>query len=171
MIAHHSCAHPGEMLGDPNPVADYSSSEDGRDNTQNRSPWTFEDESLNPALRPSNTQLRDTQRQRRRRPANADSIPGTSTVPPYHPDYEPAEDNSYSDAEDSNDRYSANNVNGYRSRLRRGSEGVEILPENREEMLKRYLRELGEEPGRYVRYIPQDDGDDSSLSDLDHKDL
>ncbi|KAF5312131.1 hypothetical protein D9619_002607 [Psilocybe cf. subviscida] len=154
----------GEMIAPPNPV-EYSSSEEGRDNTQNRSPWTFEDEGLNPALRPSNTQLRDSQRRRRR---SANQLPGASAVPPYHPDYEPPHNDTHSD-EGSDDRYSVDNVNGYPRRLRKGSEGVEILPENREEMLQRYLRELGEEPGRYVRYIPQVDDEDSA-SDLDHKD-
>lgn len=36
-----------------------------------------------------------------------------------------------------------------------------MLPSGREEMLRRYLKEVGEEPGRYIRYIPQPDETDS----------
>jgi hypothetical protein len=38
--------------------------------------------------------------------------------------------------------------------VRRGSEGYEVWPLDREDILQHYLRELGEEPGRYHRYIP-----------------
>jgi len=46
-----------------------------------------------------------------------------------------------------------------RTVVRRGSEGYEVRPVGREEMLKRYLEELGEEPGRYLQYIPEPDSD------------
>ena len=35
-------------------------------------------------------------------------------------------------------------------------------------MLQQYLENLGEEPGRYLRYIPQvEDGDESNFEDED----
>lgn len=43
--------------------------------------------------------------------------------------------------------------------MRRGSEGYEIRPESREQMLREYLESLGEQPDRYLRYIPQVDED------------
>jgi hypothetical protein len=52
--------------------------------------------------------------------------------------------------------------------VRRGSEGYEVQPAAREEMLRQYLENLGEEPGRYLRYIPQvEDGDESNFEDED----
>lgn len=44
-------------------------------------------------------------------------------------------------------------------RVRRGSEGYEVRQEGREDMLRRYLMEIGEDPDRYLRYIPQPDED------------
>lgn len=49
--------------------------------------------------------------------------------------------------------------------MRRGSEGFEVRSINREDMLERYLTELGEKPGRYVRYIAQSDDDDEEEND------
>ena len=45
----------------------------------------------------------------------------------------------------------------------------EIRPEERlgEEMLRRYLTVLGEEPGRYLRYIPQPESEEIDDSEDD----
>jgi hypothetical protein len=40
-------------------------------------------------------------------------------------------------------------------RIRRGSEGYEVRPADREEMLRRYLQERVSESGRYQRYVPE----------------
>jgi len=37
-------------------------------------------------------------------------------------------------------------------------------------MLQRYLENLGEEPGRYLRYIPQVDDEPENESDLEDED-
>lgn len=39
--------------------------------------------------------------------------------------------------------------------VRRGSEGYEVLPVDREEILRRYIESRGEEDGRYRRYVPE----------------
>ncbi|KAF9531906.1 DHHC palmitoyltransferase-domain-containing protein [Crepidotus variabilis] len=125
--------------------------------TTGRSPWTYESEGLNPSLQPSNSSLRKqtgtpNARQRRGLPL------GASAVPPYHPDYEDLhEQQSYDDPESSTDEEGPSSG---RVRVRNGSEGVEVSAPNRDEMLRRYLQELGEEPGRYMRYIPQPDSED-----------
>ncbi|KAF7307153.1 Palmitoyltransferase PFA4 [Mycena indigotica] len=95
------------------------------------SPWTFENGTVNPTLQPSNSA--------RRRAKNN----GASTLPPYHPDYQP-------DASDSDD-YDEDDTS--RVRIRRGSEGYEVRPGNREDMLNRYLSEIGEK--RYHYYVPE----------------
>lgn len=90
-------------------------------------------------------------------------------VPPYHPDYYkgeayPAEgdddedslvssDDEVEDDEDiplggAHDRKSS-------VRVRRGSEGYEVRPVSREQMLRQYLESVGEDYDRYIRYIPQ----------------
>jgi hypothetical protein len=52
-----------------------------------------------------------------------------------------------------------------KARVRRGSEGYEVRQINREDMLQRYLEDLGEKEGRYVRYIPQPDDEDDGEYD------
>jgi len=101
------------------------------------------------------------------RRATKNTIPGASLFPPYHPNYKEQQES---------DRYSEGSSDGQfpknseQLHVRRGSEGYEVRPTEREEMLSRYLKELGEEPGRYVRYIPQvedesdDDDDDTPLA-------
>lgn len=51
------------------------------------------------------------------------------------------------------------------SRIRRGSEGYEVRPTTREEMLERYLLEQGMEPGRYQRYVPEPDIESDGTED------
>ncbi|KAF9469816.1 DHHC palmitoyltransferase-domain-containing protein [Collybia nuda] len=107
------------------------------------SPWTYENGSVNPTLEPFNAHLRDRDSSTKRRKSNS----GRSMLPPYHPDYQEVSD--VADDYSSEDSY-----NGKRNFVRRGSEGYEVRPVEREDMLQHYLRELGEEPGRYHRYIP-----------------
>jgi len=85
-----------------------------------------------------------------------------SSLPPYHPDYEGTNmtrisDDGDSTSEDSNDTTPF---------VRGGSEGYEVRSVDREDMLRRYLMEVGQEPGRYHRYFPSPDS--SSDEDL-HK--
>lgn len=124
------------------------------------SPWTYENNSLNPNLQPSNSQSR-------RRNGSQTSTLGTSSLPPYHPDYRDEDQGVYrpdNEADESSDEQESAAARG-QLHIRRGSEGYEIRPVEREEMLRRYLAELGEEPGRYLRYIPQPDSEESTSED------
>ncbi|KAJ7103218.1 zf-DHHC-domain-containing protein [Mycena belliarum] len=120
------------------------------------SPWTYENGSVNPDLQPSNSAAP----RRRRRDHD-----GASALPPYHPDYQASvvTNGDYSSDEDEEYGYKDDN----KTWVRRGSEGYEVRPAAREDMLERYLLEIGETPQRYHRYIPQPDseseGDDVPL--------
>lgn len=121
------------------------------------SPWTYKNDSLNPDLRPSNSESR----------RRGVSTLGASSLPPYHPDYREEDQGVYNpdndqDSESSDERELASKG---RLHVRRGSEGYEVRPEGREEMLRQYLAELGEQPGRYLRYIPQPDSEESASED------
>lgn len=74
---------------------------------------------------------------------------------PYHPDYQ-AEEDVYSSSA-SEDQF---------PRVRRGSEGYEVRPVDREGMLQQHLLALGEEPDKYIRYIPEPDTDSGSEEDV-----
>ncbi|KAL1697429.1 DHHC palmitoyltransferase-domain-containing protein [Schizophyllum commune] len=106
------------------------------------SPWTYENGGFNPALRPTNAQLRrgDSSGSRRRRRA---------AVPPYHPNYQEGAPyvEDYSSSEESEEFQMRQPM------MRRGSEGFEIRQMSREEMLQRYLAE--QPPNRYNRYVPE----------------
>jgi len=127
------------------------------------SPWTYENGSINPDLQPSNSAAAP--RLRKRTPD------GTSALPPYHPDYQPgggtADDDETSEEEDDY-RYADSST----TRVRRGSEGYEVRPGAREDMLARYLLEIGETPQKYHRYIPMEssesEGDDVPLGQQLH---
>ena len=114
------------------------------------SPWTYANGSVNPNLQPSNAQLRQSTARRRRRQEL-----DVSPVPPYHPDYQPGNAVSV-------DEYDSSSSMDESFRVRRGSEGYEVRPVDREEMLQQYLKDLGEEPDKYVRYIPEPDVDSDS---------
>ena len=151
---------PGEVCQQEHPSSPSPRSPD----LQSTSPWTFENGDFNPALQPSNESLRQAtsvarKRQRSCIPEGADS----SDVPPYHPDYDRGNENGL-DEEDSPDE----DANYSEARVRRGSEGYEVRQINREDMLRRYLEELGEKEGRYVKYIPQPDSDVDDDGDEDN---
>lgn len=98
----------------------------------------------------------------RRRP-----IPSASSLPPYHPDYKEGDDQldesqQYSDNDNDTSEDESPQLGTH---VRQGSEGYEVRPEGREEMLRKYLEGLGEQPDRYLRYIPQVDEDSESDED------
>jgi palmitoyltransferase ZDHHC6 len=90
-------------------------------------------------------------------------------LPPYHPDYQDNEDgDGFVESDDSEDDYDQEQANS--PRVRRGSEGYEVKSMDREQLLERYLRELGEQPGRYHRYIPQVYSDDDAEEEGEEED-
>jgi len=135
------------------------------------SPWTYDNESVNPNLQATNSRLR-TQSQRRK-PPTTEPI---SSVPPYHPDYRPPgivattsprHDQESSGSEMYDDEEDDYTGKGKRTLVRRGSEGYEVRPVDREEMLRRYLDDRGEEPDRYQRYVPEPPSESESGEDDD----
>lgn len=99
------------------------------------SPWTYENGSVNPNLRPSNDSLRQRSGQR------------VSSVPPYHPDYRGS-------ADDDSDEYD-DNVEAPLNRKRLGSEGYEVQPIDREKLLAQFILDQAAQDGRYVAYEPE----------------
>ncbi|KAG9314101.1 hypothetical protein JVU11DRAFT_4882 [Chiua virens] len=104
------------------------------------SPWTYENGDVNPALRPSNTRPRPIEER-------SSSRAYTSALPPYHPDFDMEPEEEYQGL-----------------KTRRGSEGYEVRPINREEMLRQYIQDEVETTGRYRLYqpdsedVPDDEG-------------
>lgn len=101
-----------------------------------------------------------------------------STVPPYHPDYvEPpaaplgdalgagSDAEGYSTTTSDSDEYT---YSEYGHRVRKGSEGYEVQPVDREEILRRYITTRGEEAGHYKRYLPEPHS--ASDEESDHSD-
>jgi len=83
-------------------------------------------------------------------------------VPPYHPDYDRGEkyqsannDSSLSSSDVEEDVPLGVIQNGESMRVRRGSEGYEVQPVSREQMLRQYLESVGEDYDKYIRYIPE----------------
>lgn len=133
-------------------------------------PWTYENGSLNPSLQASNPQLRS----RSKTGKQADPRGTVSAVPPYHPDYNTsrgAERRSLSPSS-SRDEYSEGEEDYEYDvemrgdvRVRRGSEGLEVKPIDREAQLRRYIGSVTGEPGRYQRYIPEPPSETESEED------
>ncbi|KAH8835526.1 zf-DHHC-domain-containing protein [Flagelloscypha sp. PMI_526] len=120
------------------------------------SPWTYENEGVNPELRP----------RRRRKPLKNDDE--HMELPPYHVDF----DRNDSDESYEKDVESSGDDEYYEDRpkrkVRRGSEGFEIRPIAREEMLKRYLEEQEGDGGGgriYNRYVPEPESESNSEDD------
>ena len=128
--------------------------------TQPASPWTYSNDGPNPALVPSNANSAQ-QLRARKRSAGA----GVSAVPPYHPDYEPpaeewedGEGDYDYDGDDNDDDDGGERFAEYErgmARVRRGSEGYEVRPIDREQLLAEYIASRGQEAGRYRRYAPE----------------
>jgi ribosomal protein L40E len=122
------------------------------------SPWTYENGSFNPELRPSGSRPRQRINSQNRIP------PQGTGLPPYHPDYDPddvvVDGHSGSDFSDDDEHYYAEGGQTSGLRMRRGSEGLEVRSVDRELMLRRYVEEQAQEDGRYQRYIPEPYSDD-----------
>lgn len=142
--------------------------------TQPDSPWTYDNDGPNPALMPSNSQLRS--RKRGRRGGSGDG--GVSAVPPYHPDYEEAQDRQddgdgdgayYHHANDDDDddegrRFAEYEHQRRTAHVRRGSEGYEVRAIDREQLLAEYISSRGQEDGYYRRYVPEPPSETESES-------
>jgi palmitoyltransferase len=92
-------------------------------------------------------------------------------VPPYHPDYEPAQDWQddsdgdgayYHDDDDDDDgdddegeRFAEYEYQRRTAHVRRGSEGYEVQTIDREQLLAEYIASRGQEEGHYRRYSPE----------------
>lgn len=145
----------------PHDPTEYTYSDPDHTLTLPSSPWTYDNGSLNPSLRPSN----GTTRQRRPRRTQAGPTDGIASVPPYHPDYDASQaraeradawsiDGSTAEsASESEDEYDERE--GPPPRVRRDSEGYVVAPIGREDMLARYIEGLTSEEGRYQRYEPE----------------
>jgi len=125
------------------------------DHLQSSSPWTYGHDALNPALEPTSSS------RRRFISKSRDSRIPHDKVPPYHPDhdrgekYQPenhADDSSLSSSDVEDDVPLGVIQNGESGRVRRGSEGYEVQPVSREQMLRQYLESVGED---YDKYIPE----------------
>jgi palmitoyltransferase ZDHHC6 len=135
------------------------------------SPWTYNNDMLNPDLHPlCNKTGGEGPRQRRGRRIRQ---PQTYAVPPYHPDYDEGAaaaaagvsvDDTDSEGTESpadKDDYYDDAPSSGRPLRRRGSEGLEVRPIDREAMLRQYVEQTVQEYGRYERYLPE------SISDSD----
>jgi palmitoyltransferase ZDHHC6 len=123
--------------------------------TEPASPWTYNNDGPNPALMPSNSDSAQHLRTRKRDAA------GFSAVPPYHPDYDESAQHEYGGGEvdydyDDGERFAE--YEKMRQRMpfvRRGSEGYEVRPIDREQLLAEYITDRAQEDGHYCRYVPE----------------
>ena len=129
---------------------------------QPASPWTYNNDGPNPALIPSNSGSAQHLRSRNR------DIAGFSAVPPYHPDYDESVPQEYGGGEDDYDYDDGERFAEYekaRQRMpfvRRGSEGYEVRPIDREQLLAEYITDRAQEDGHYCRYVPEPPSDPES---------
>ncbi|KAH8102412.1 zf-DHHC-domain-containing protein [Cristinia sonorae] len=136
------------------------------------SPWTYSNGSFNPSLHSKYNAPTTARRRRKPKPT------GTANVPPYHPDYgKPTTAYSSSESESSVDGdplYPSSKPvdDGYEYShtasgipKRRGSEGYEVRPIDREVLLMQHVQETTSEPGRYNWYVPAQDNQYPSSSD------
>ncbi|KAG6814148.1 hypothetical protein H0H92_002143 [Tricholoma furcatifolium] len=137
------------------PTHDYDSPE--QDFVLPPTPWTYENGGVNPNLEATNSQRRLIKRSN----PSYRRATGVSALPPYHPDYQEPTDNDLIEDSESTDE----ECNRQGPLVRSGSEGYEVRPVDREELLRRYLLEIGQEPGRYKYYIPTPDEDSDGDSD------
>lgn len=144
------------------------------------SPWTFDNGSLNPNLQPSNTYRRRAFKSNRTY-AEQNEAQG-SNEPTYPPNNaEPsatASDGNVRDGhyDDGSSEYSLDEDELYqesRPWIRRGSEGYEVKPIDREEILRRYILSRGEEAGYYQRYVPEPEpeGEDNQDQEDEYEDI
>lgn len=106
------------------------------------SPWTYGNGNVNPNLRPSSSDKREFYGRQAY----------TSALPPYHPDFE---ENSSPRPVQYLSPDLDTDLEGYGGvKLRHGSEGYEVRPLDREDMLRRYIETQVSEEGRYHVYEP-----------------
>ena len=122
------------------------------------SPWTYENGSINPDLRPTSTSTATARRRPSARARTKAAEGPYASVPPYHPDYHRQESHETypvdSSSEDDDDDYEDEHPGRRREFVRRGSEGYEVRPIDREELLRQYIEDRTTEPGRYQLYVP-----------------
>lgn len=117
------------------------------------SPWVYGNEAFNPALQASNARKRAARKK-------------ASAVPPYHPDYDPnAVVHDYSSSSSGYESETLVRPNG--QLVRRGSEGLELGPVDREDMLRQYVEGLGAQQGRYNVYVPDPPSEPDTSDDDD----
>lgn len=123
------------------------------------SPWTYGNDSFNPELRPSHPRARRRTSSRNKR---GNGSQATASLPPYHPDYDSSQvisgGSDSGDPQDQDDEHYYVDEEAFRSgtlKMRRGSEGFEVRPVDREVMLKRYVDEQVQQEGRYNTYVPE----------------
>jgi hypothetical protein len=119
------------------------------------SPWTYDNNSLNPDLTPSNSHLPARSRKRIRRAA----------VPPYHPDHDD-DSRSFASHQSSSDETDSEDFRG--PLVRRGSEGYEVKSVGRDELLRQWIKNQVSKAGRYHIYVTQPDVEsaDEKSSDI-----
>ena len=125
---------------------------------QPASPWTYNNDGPNPSLIPSNS---DSAQHLRSRKRDAGEI---STVPPYHPDYDESGQQEYGgevdyDYDDGERFAEYEKVRQRMPFVRRGSEGYEVRPIDREQLLAEYITDRAQEDGHYCRYVPEPSSD------------
>ena len=112
------------------------------------SPWTYENDGLNPHLQPHmRRRIASVTKRRKRSLSDGNAV---SAVPPYHPDYgelvdEAEESDSPSSVTSSEDEALSHQP---RSFIRRGSEGYEVQPIDREALFRQQVVSQITEPGR-----------------------
>ena len=145
----------GEYTGQWPPEDPATRKEEDHVFTLQKDPWTYGNGSFNPGLHPgsSNSGFRErpgslTSRQRYayNHPSDGGEVDGTHAAPPYHPDYDESRPSlehfsqpPYAEeGKDEDDRYDEDGPQRRRF-IRRGSEGYEVRPIDREDMLRRYV--------------------------------
>ncbi|KAJ3567336.1 hypothetical protein NP233_g6433 [Leucocoprinus birnbaumii] len=138
---------------------------DNYDHLKSSDPWTYGNDTLNPSLQPTNSY------RRRISSKSRDSCIPHDRVPPYHPDYskgetyQPVDDDDEDSLVSSSGELSDDDMPLGHDRVRRGSEGYEVRPVSREQMLRQYLESVGEDYDRYIKYIPQPDSQSETEED------
>lgn len=92
-------------------------------------------------------------------------------MPPYHPDcnegdaYHPLddEDSLVSSDDEIEDNIPLGELSTGNVKVRRGSEGYEVRPVSREEMLRQYMESVGEDYDRYLQYVPQPEPESENM--------
>lgn len=128
------------------------------------SPWTYANGSVNPNLQPSNAYRRASKQKGKGKTKTGRTGRGVANVPPYHPDYVDPSIAADSEVSSGDEDYV---VPASGHKVRRGSEGYEVKPVDREAILQRYIMSRGDEVGHYKRYKPEPASEESELEEGD----